>query len=131
MRLRRADRHDRHALGPHEVAVVIDPAPVAVRIELADEQDSRIVAMLAPVGEERLEGSLLADREVGAIGVGGFEQHIEIADRPKPRGDLAQAVAVALRAPRSERTAEDAPGGTLPACRDAHGMEFLRIATLA
>ena len=59
MRLGRADRHDRRALGPDEVAVVVDPAPVAVGVELADQQDPGVVAMLAPVGQQRFERSLL------------------------------------------------------------------------
>ena len=119
------------ALGPDEIAVVVDPAPIAVRVELADEQDPGVVAMLAPVGEQRLQRPLLGDRQVGAVRVGRLEQDVEVADRPEPRGDLAQAVAVALRAPGPERGAEDAPGGPLPAGRDAHRVELLRIRALA
>ena len=126
-----SDRQDRGALGPDEVAVVVDPAPVAVRVELADEQDPGVVALLAPVGEQRLERALLGDRQVGPVQVGRLEQDVEVADRAEPRGDLAQAVAVALRPAGPERRPEDAPRGPLPAGRDAHRVELLGVVPVA
>ena len=53
VRLGREDRHDRRTLGPDEVAVVVDPAPVAVGIELPDQQDPGVVAVLVPIAQER------------------------------------------------------------------------------
>ena len=127
MRLGRPDRHDRRALGPDEVAVVVDPAAIAVRVELADEQDPRVVAVLAPVGQQRLERALLGDRQVGPVEVGRLEQDVEVAHGPEPRRDLAQAVAVALRPAGPERRPEDPPGRPLPAGRDAHRVELLGV----
>ena len=131
VRLGRPDRHHEDAFGPDEIAVVVDPASIAVRVELADEQYPCVVAMLAPFGEKRLQRTLLGDGHVCAICVGRVEQDVEVADRPESRGDLAQAVAVALRAPGAERGTEDAPGGPLSACRDPHRMELFRIRALA
>src|SRR3954454_280034 len=127
MRLRRADRDDCCALGADEVTVVIDPPPVAVGVKLADEQDARVVAMLAPVRQQRFDRALLGDRQVGAVEVGRLEQDIEVADGPEARRDLAQAVAIALRTTRPERRAEDTPRGTLATGSDAHRMELLGI----
>ena len=90
--LGRPDRQHEDALGPDEIAVVVDPATVAVGVELADQEHPGVVAVLAPVGQQRLQRTLLGDREVGAIRVGRVEQDVEVADRPEPRGDLAQAV---------------------------------------
>ena len=47
--------------------------------------------MAAPGGEQRLEGALLGDRQVGPVGVGGLELDVQVADRAEPAGDLAQA----------------------------------------
>ena len=87
MGLDRLDRHDRRALGPHEVAIVVDPAPIVVGVELADEQDPRVVAMLAPVAQERLERPLLADGQVGAVGVG-------VADAIRPTAAAGSEIAL-------------------------------------
>ena len=67
------------------------------------------------------------DRQVRPIEVGRLEQDVEVADRTEPRGDLAQAVPVALGPTRPERRAEDAPGRALPTGRDAHRVELLRV----
>ena len=131
MGLHRADRDDRSAFGPDEVPVVIDPAPVAVRVELAHEQHARVVAMLAPAAEQRLEAALLDLWQVRAVEIGRVEQDIEIAHGPEAGRDLAQARAVAFRAAATERIAEDAPRGTLPAGRNTHRVELLVVLALA
>ena len=92
MRLDGPDRQDQCPLGPDEVAVVVHPAPVVVRVELAQEQDPGIVAMHAPRVEQRLQGALLGRRQVVAIQVGRLELDVEIADRPEPLRGLAQPV---------------------------------------
>ena len=131
MGLHRAHRDDRRALRPHEVPVVIDPAPVAVRIELAREQHARVVAMLAPAAEQRLEAALVDLRQVRAVQIGGVEQDIEIAHGPQAGCDLAQARAVALRAAATERITEDAPRGSLAAGRNPHRVELLVVRAFA
>ena len=76
VRLGGQDRHDRGAIGPDEITIVVDPASVAIGVELADQQDPGIVAMLVPVPQQRFERSLFGDRHVGAIDVGGLEQDV-------------------------------------------------------
>ena len=117
--------------GPHEVPVVVDPAPVAVRVELAHEQHARVVAMLAPAAEQWLEAALLDLRQVRAVEIGRVEQDIEIAHGPEAGRDLAQARAVAFRAAATERIPEDAPRGTLPARRHTHRVQLLVVLALA
>ena len=93
---------DRGALGAHEVAVVVDPAAIAVGVELAVQQHERVLAMGPPVGEERLEGPLLGHRQVGPVLVGGLEQDIEVTHGAEPARDLAEAVAEPLGPGRPE-----------------------------
>ena len=62
--------------------------------------------------------------QVGAVGVGRLEQHVEVADRAQPRGDLAEALAVGLRparlgTPRRRRATRRAAAGSRRASRGA------------
>ena len=55
VRLRRPDRRDREALVAHELAVVVDPSPILVGVELADQQPAGVLPVEPPAGEQRLE----------------------------------------------------------------------------
>ena len=119
------------ALVPDELGVVVEPAPVAVRVELAHEQDRGRRRGGGARREQRLEGALLGDRQVGPIGVGGLDQDVEVADGAEAGGHLAQPAAMLLRPLGPERLAEDPPRGALAARRDAHPVEVLRIDPVA
>ncbi len=129
--LGRGDRARRHALVADELGVVVEPAPIAVRVELAQEQHAGVVAMEPPRAQERLERPLLGDREVRPIGVGGLDQDVEVADGAEPRRDLPQAAAMLLRPLRPERLAEDPPGRALAARRNPHPVEILGVDAVA
>ena len=132
VRLGRADRSRRARPSCRTNSrVVVEPAPVAVGVELADEQHAGVVAVDPPGGEERLERALLADGQVRSVGVGGLEQDVEVADGPEPRGDLAEAAAVRLRPAGAEGLAEDPPGRPLPPGRDPHRVEVLGVGAFA
>ncbi len=131
MRLGRRDGDDGEALVADELAVVLEPAPVAVGVELADQQLAGVVAMGPPARQEGLEGPLLCRRQVGPIGVGGLEEHVEVTDGPQPRSNVAEVAAVGPRPAGPERRPEDAPGGSLAAGRDPHRVEVLGILAVA
>ena len=122
---------DREALVADELAVVVDPAPVAVGVELADQQPPRVVAMIPPAAQQRLEGSLLGPRQLGPIGIGRLEQDVEIADGPEAGGDFAKSLAVGPRPAGPEGVAEDAPRRPLAPGRDPHPVELLGVDALA
>src|SRR6185503_14993481 len=128
VRSRRArDRLGCRAFGPDEVDVVVDEPCVAGRIELADQQRSRIIAVLAERRDERLDRALLVDGLVRAIGVDAVELDVEVADGPESSGGIAKAVAVGLGPPLPERLTEYAPGGALAASRDPHLVDVLDV----
>src|SRR4051812_46480200 len=83
--------------------------------------------MLAPRGDERLDGTLLRQRQVGPIAVGALELDIEVAHRPEAVGDVAQARSIRFRAVLPVRPAEAPPRGALPASGDAHLVDVPRI----
>src|SRR5689334_9162102 len=87
--------------------------------------------MIAPVTEQRLERPLFADGLVVAIDVGRFEQDVQVAHRPEPSRDLAQAVPVPPRPTVAIRLAEYPPRGALAAGRHAHRMDVLEILAVA
>ena len=87
--------------------------------------------MRPPCREQGLERALLGDRQVRPVRIGRLDQDIEIADRAKPSGDLAETLPVSLRPLGPERLAEDPPRGPLAAGRDAHGVEVLRRRAVA
>ena len=74
--------------------------------------------------QQRLERSLLGDRQVGPVRVGRVEQDVEVAHRPESRGDLAQAVADSASSARPgtthrRRARRLAAGGSRRASRGA------------
>src|SRR5215204_4483331 len=95
---RRHDRADGGPLRAHEVDVVVQPAAIAIPVELAQEQGSGVVAVPSPGDAQRLEAALLRDRQVGAVGIGRLQLDIEVTDRAEATGDLAESGPVAAGA---------------------------------
>ena len=131
VRLGGRDRQHREALVSDELAVVVDPAPVAVGVELANQQLPGVVAVIPPATQQRLQRSLLRLRQVSAVGVGGLEQNVEIADGAEPGGDFPKPLAMSPRPAGPERLAEDAPRRSLAPRRDPHPVQFLGVAAVA
>src|SRR2546422_4951688 len=131
MRLGGSDRDDGKTLVPNELAVILEPALIAVGVELANEELAGIVAVGPPARQKRLEGSLLACRQVRTVAICRREEHVEVANGPEPGGDVAEIAAVGLRPAWPERRAEDAPRGSLAAGRDPHRVELLGVLAVA
>src|SRR5207237_3708537 len=116
------------AIGSDEVAEVVDPAGIAVGIELGDQQPSGVLALSAPCSEERLQGELLGPRLAAHVMLAGFDENVEIPDGSEAAGDVSQVGSVAASSPGAESVAEDPPRGPPPPGRDPHRIMVFGIA---
>ena len=127
VRLGRAYRQDALTLGLDEQEIALHPAPVAVGVELAEEDRPRRLAPGAPALDQAVEGRALRGGLRVAVGLAGLDQHVEVPHRAEVGCDLAQAAAVLGGPLGVERLAEHAPRGPLAAGGHPHRVQLLAV----
>ncbi len=120
--------HERgRALRRDEDPVVLHQALVGRAVELAEEHDAGDLALPAPRGEERLEGSRLPGGEGALVGGRRLDEDVEVADRAEAPGQDPQPAAEPARAVGAEAVAEHPPRRAHPAGGHAHPVELLDL----
>ncbi len=102
--------------------------PSRARVRAGRGLSSRCCAQRS---DERLERALIVDGLVCPVGIDALELDVEVAHRPEPSSDIAEAVAIRLRPALAERLAEDAPGRALAAGRHPHLVDVLDVLAVA
>ena len=85
---------------------VLEPAEVALRIELLHQLDPGDLALRSPVVGERLDRLAVTLRCGGTVALEPLEEDVPVPDGPEPGRDDAEVTAMALRPLTAEAVAE-------------------------
>ena len=110
-----------------ERLVLGDEAGERLGLEDREELDATCLAPSVPGPKERHQAGPAPLAPVNAVVRQDLEQDVEVADRAEPCPDHAEVAHVAATRLALEPVTKHAPGGTHPARRDAHRVDFLGV----